>query len=277
MALQDYGSMLDMFKQQAKRYGMVNKVISIPNHPQSDEEIVTLYENAITPKTRLLMLCHMINITGQILPVKKISDMAHKHGVDVLVDGAHAVAHIDFKIGELGCDYYASSLHKWLAVPLGAGILYVKKEKIAKLWPMFGDSSFADDDIRKLNHTGTHPMHTDLSIAQAIQFHQAIGSKRKEERLRYLQNYWTSALRHTEGITMNTPADPNRSCAIANVRINKLKPAEMAKTLLDKYKIWTVAIDNANAGVQGCRITPSVYTRTAELDQLLQALKEMNG
>src|SRR5207248_1325973 len=122
---------LDMFKQQSARYGMVNRIISIPNHPVSDEEIVSLYEKEITPKTRLIMVCHVINITGQMLPVKKICDMAHAHGVKVLVDGAHAVAHLDFKITDLNCDYYASSLHKWLSVPLGAGILYVKRENIA--------------------------------------------------------------------------------------------------------------------------------------------------
>ncbi len=155
MAAQDYGSMLDMFKQQAKRYGMVNKVISIPNHPKSDEELVALYEKEITPKTRLMMICHMINITGQILPVKKICDMAHRHGVKVIVDGAHALAHIDFNINDLGCDYYASSLHKWMSVPLGAGLLYVKKENIASLWPLFADYSFAENDIRKLNHSLT--------------------------------------------------------------------------------------------------------------------------
>ena len=162
MAAQDYGAMLDMFKLQARRYGMVNKIISIPNHPKSDEEIVALYENAITPKTRLLMVCQMVNITGQIMPVKKIVEMAHRHGVEVLVDGAHAFAQLDFKISDLGgCDYYGSSLHKWLGNPLGAGILYVKKDKIKQIWQLYGEMGFEENDIRKLNHTGTHPVATD--------------------------------------------------------------------------------------------------------------------
>lgn len=277
MALQDYGSILDMFKQQAKRYGIVNKMISVPNHPKSDDEIVSLYEKEITPKTRLIMVSHMINITGQILPIKKICDMAHRHGVKVLVDGAHAIAHIDFNITDLGCDYYGSSLHKWLGVPLGAGLLYVKKDNIAGIWPLFADSSYAVDDIRKLNHTGTHPMHIELSIKHAIRFHDHIGSRRKEERLRYLQHYWTSQVRAIPGIVLNTPTDQKRCCGIANVGIAKLKPAVMAKTLLDKYHIWTVAIDNATANVQGCRITPHVFTTIQELDQLVLALKEMNA
>jgi selenocysteine lyase/cysteine desulfurase len=273
MALQDYGAMLDMFKQQAKRYGMVNKIISLPNHPKSDDEIVDLYEKAISPKTRLLMVCHMVNITGHILPIKKICDMAHSHGVEVIVDGAHAFAHIDFKINDLGCDYYASSLHKWLGCPLGAGILYVKKEKIKAIWSLFADAGFPDDDIRKLNHTGTHPVHTDLAIANAITFHEKIGIQRKEARLRFLQEYWTKQVREVKGITVNTPADSQRACGIANVGVSNLKPAVLAKTLLEKYKIWTVAIDYAN--VQGVRVTPHVYTTTEELDSFVKALKSI--
>lgn len=270
MALQDYGAMLDMFKQQARRYGIVNTMISVPNHPQSDEEIVDLYEKAITPKTRLLMCCQMINITGHILPIKKICDMAHRHGVEVIVDGAHAFAHIDFKITDLGCDYYASSMHKWLGCPLGVGILYVKKEKIKSIWGLFADTGYPDDDIRKLNHTGTHPVHTDLTIADAIAFHEKIGIQRKEARMRFLQEYWTKKVRNTKGINVNTSADSQRACGIANVGVSNLKPAELAKTLLEKYKIWTVAIDYAN--VQGVRVTPHLYTTTDELDTFVKAL-----
>lgn len=273
MAEQDYGAMLDMFKLQARRYGIVNKIVSIPNHPKSDEEIVEIYEKAITPKTRLLMVCHMINITGHILPIKKICDMAHAKGVEVMVDGAHAFAQIQYKISDLGCDYYGSSLHKWLSVPLGAGILYVKKDKISKLWQMFGDMGYQDDDIRKLNHTGTHPVHTDLTISNAIDFHQKIGIERKEARLRFLQEYWTKQVRNLPNILLNTPADAQRACGIANVGIKTMKPADLAKTLLTKYNVWTVAIDYAN--VHGCRITPNIYTSTAELDKFVAALKEL--
>jgi selenocysteine lyase/cysteine desulfurase len=274
MAVQDYGAMLDMFKQQAKRYGMVNKIISIPNHPNSDEELVLLYENAITKNTKLIMLSHIINITGQILPVRKICDMAHAKGVKVLVDGAHAIAHIEFKISELHCDYYASSLHKWLSVPLGAGLLYVRKDNIAALWPIFGESGYEINDIRKLNHTGTHPMHTELTIPFAIEFYKRIGGNKKEERLRFLKDYWVNKIKNNRNILINTPLEPERSCAIANVGIKNLAPSLMAETLLKKYKIWTVAISYAN--VHGCRITPNIYTTTNELDQLVYALNEMS-
>ena len=275
MAEQDYGSMLDMFKQQSKRYGIVNKIISIPLHPKTDEEIVDLYSNAITPKTRLLMVCHMINITGQILPIKKICDMAHSKGVEVMVDGAHGVAHFDFKISELGCDYYGSSLHKWLGTPMGAGILYIRKEKIKVLWPIYGEYGFAETDVKKLNHTGTHPVSIDIAIHHAIDYHNKIGSKRKEERLRYLQTFWTSKVTDIKKVYLNTPTDPSRHCGIANVGIEGIKPADLAKILLDKYKIWTVAIDSAN--VHGVRITPHVYTTTAELTVFIKALKEIAG
>ena len=276
MAEQDYGAMLDMFKLQARRYGMVNRVISLPNHPKYDEEIVNLYEKAINPKTRLLMVCQMVNITGQILPVKKIVEMAHKHNVEVLVDGAHAFAQLDFKITDLGgCDYYGSSLHKWLGNPLGAGILYVRKDKIQQIWQLFGDTGVSDDNISKLNHTGTHPVATDLAIQDAIRFHQKIGIKRKENRLRYLQNYWTNQVRNHPKIIVNTPQDPNRSCAIANVGIEGITPANLAKILFEKYKVFTVAI--SYAGVFGVRVTPHVYTSTQELDAFVKALKEISA
>ena len=273
MAEQDYGSMLEMFKQIAKRYGVVNKIVSVPNLPRSDEEIVNLYAGAITEKTKLLMVCHMINITGQILPVRKICDMAHSKGVPVMVDGAHAFAHFRFAISELNCDYYGSSLHKWLSVPLGAGILYVRKENIGKIWPLLAEGEINLDNISRLNHTGTHPVHTDLAIADAIDFYNIIGAERKEARLRYLQHYWSDKVRSMPHIILNTPADPVRSCAIANVGVKGMKPGELADTLMRKYHIYTVPIDGAN--VHGCRITPNVYTTTADLDVLVKALAEL--
>jgi selenocysteine lyase/cysteine desulfurase len=273
MAKQDYGAMLNMFDQQAARHGIINRVISIPNHPSSDEEIVDLYAEAITSKTKLLMVCHMINITGQILPVRKICEMAHSRGVEVMVDGAHAFGHFDFSIPALGCDYYGSSLHKWLSVPLGAGILYVRKEKISSIWPMFAEWNKEPTDIYRLNHTGTHPVHTDLAIGNAIEYHLRLGIERKEARLRYLQRYWTDKARKIPHLIINTPVDPGRSCGIANVGVVGMDPKTMAQTLMEKYRIWTVAIDNA--GVHGCRITPNIYTTPKELDIFVKALHEM--
>ena len=273
MAEQDYGSMLEMFKQVSKRFGVVNKIVSVPNHPSSDEEIVNVYANAITDKTKLLMVCHMVNITGQILPVQKICDMAHNKGVKVMVDGAHAFAHFRYSIPDLHCDFYGTSLHKWLSVPLGAGFLYVKKENISKVWPLLAEGDRKENDISRLNHTGTHPVHTDLAIADAIDYYQKIGPERKEARLRFLQHYWSDKVRDMPHVMVNTPADPHRSCGIANVGIKGMKPADLADTLLKKYKIYTVAIDYAN--VQGCRIAPNIYTTPKDLDQLVKALTEL--
>lgn len=272
MAEQDYGAMLQMFAQTARRYKMVNTLVSLPHDPSSDDQIVDLYAAAITPKTRLLMVCHMVNITGQILPVRKIAAMAHARGVQVMVDGAHAFAQLQFAIPELDVDYYGASLHKWLGCPLGAGILYVRKDRIAGLWPLFGDNA-PDDDIRKLNHTGTHPVHTDLAIADAIAWHEFLGTARKEARLRHLQRYWTEQVRGVAGIRLFTPTDPARSCAIATVGVVGLTPKQLAETLLERYRIYTVAIDGA--GVHGVRVTPHVFTTKLELDGLVTALRAL--
>jgi len=274
MAEQDYGAMLDMFKLVSERHGVVNKMISVPNHPKDDAEIVALYKNAITPKTKVILVSHMINITGQILPIKKISEMAHQYGVQVMVDGAHAFAHIQYSIADLGCDYYAASLHKWLSVPLGAGILFVKKEHIKNIWPLFGDNEKDPNKIKRINHTGTHPVHTDLTIPDSIAYYQMIGPAKKEARLRYLQQYWTSKVKDNPNIILNTPTTPDRSCAISNVGIKNMKPAILAERLMKEHKIFTVAIDYAN--VHGCRITPNLYTTTKELDGFVDALNTLS-
>jgi selenocysteine lyase/cysteine desulfurase len=273
LANQDYGSMIDMFKLQARRFGLLSRFVDIPMDPKSDDEIVKVYADAFTEKTRLLMIPHMVNITGHILPVRTICDMAHARGVPVMVDAAHTFAHLDYRVPDLHCDYYGASLHKWLAAPLGAGILYVRRDRIEKLWPIYGDESVPTGDIRKFNHTGTHPVHTDLTIERSLAFHEMIGGARKEARLRYLQRYWTGQVRGLKKIVMNTPSDAKRSCAIANVGVQGMTPADLARTLLEKYKVYTVAIDGA--GVHGVRVTPQVYTSTADLDTFVRALKEL--
>lgn len=272
-AEQDYGAMQEHFKLMEKRFEIVNKTVSIPNHPKSDQELVSLYEGQITAKTKLIMISHMVNVTGHILPVRKICDMAHKHGVEVMVDGAHCVGHIDVNIKELDCDYYGSSLHKWLSTPLGAGLLFVKKDKISKIWPLLAEHNREPDDISRLNHTGTHPVHTDLTINDAIDYLDMIGLNRKEKRMRYLQRYWSDQLRDVENVVINTPIEAHRSCGIANVGISYMKPKDLAKNLLEEFKIFTVSINREN--VQGCRITPNVYTTTDELDQFVSAIKTM--
>ena len=273
-AKQDYGTMKEMFEQISDRYGVVNKIISIPNHPKNDEEIVALYESQITSNTKLIMVCHMINITGQILPVKKICEMAHSYGVEVMVDGAHCVGHFDFSIDDFNCDYYGSSLHKWLATPLGAGLLYVNKNKTHKIWPLLANGNTNKSDIKRLNHIGTHPVHTDLAISNSIDYLKWIGMERKEKRMRFLQRYWSNKLRNVKNVIVNTPLDTDRSCGIGNVGLTNMSPSKMEDLLFEKYKIFTVAIDYAN--VKGCRISPNIFTTTKELDSFVDAVKELS-
>ena len=275
MAEQDYEAMLNHFKLVAKRFGVVNRLVSVPNHPKDDDEIVDVYASAITDRTRLLMVCHMINITGQVLPIRKICDMAHARGVEVMVDGAHAYSHIDFRMEDLDCDYYGTSLHKWLSAPLGSGMLYVKKDKIDNVWPLLASGDLDPNDIRRLNHIGTDPVHVDLGIVNAIEYQEAIGLKRKEARLKYLQHYWTSQLRGHPRVIINTPADMNRHGGIGNVHIEGWDPRELADTLMRDYRIFTVGINRP--GVIGLRITPNLYTTLEELDALVSAIKELSA
>ena len=273
MAEQDYGAMLNHFDLVGRRYGVVNRRVSVPNHPVSDQALVDLYASAMTDKTRLLMISHMINITGQVLPVRKICDMAHARGVEVLVDGAHAYSHIPFRMDELDCDYYGASLHKWLSAPLGAGLLYVKREKIAQLWPLLAAGNYPDDDIRRLNHTGTDPVHVDLGIVNALEYQAALGLPRKAARLHYLQRYWTEQLRGVRNVSVNTPADPARHGGIGNVGIAGWAPWELADALMRDHRIFTVGINRP--GVQGLRVTPNVYTTLEELDTFVAAMKTL--
>ncbi|MBM87216.1 MAG: aminotransferase [Gammaproteobacteria bacterium] len=271
MAEQDYGAMLNHFNLVEQRYGTVNRLVSVPNHPQSDEELVELYASAITDKTRLLMISHMINITGQVLPVRKIVDMAHERGVEVMVDGAHAYSHIPFKMRDLDCDYYGTSLHKWLSAPLGSGMLYVKKQKIDRIWPLLASRELEPNDIRRLNHIGTHPAHTDLAILNAIEYQNTLGLERKAARLKYLQQYWTSRLQGVPGMIINTPAEQHRHGGIGNIGIEGINPVELADRLMNDHRIYTAAIDRP--GVRGIRVTPNVYTTTDELDIFVKALQ----
>jgi selenocysteine lyase/cysteine desulfurase len=272
MCNQDYGSMLEQFRQQGRRRGLKNVEIAIPLHPTSDEQIVDTYAAAMTPRTKLLLLSHMINITGQVLPVRKIAEMAHARGVSVIVDGAHAFAQLDFTLPQLDVDYYGASLHKWLCTPLGAGLLHIKRDKIASVWPLMGDTTKEDTDIAKLERVGTLPTWTLLAIGDAIRFHEMIGVQRKEARLRYLQQYWTDKVRELPRVYLNTPRG-NRAAAIANVGITGMTPEALATALFDRYKVYTVAINNV--AVQGVRVTPHLYTTTVELDTFVVAMRDL--
>ena len=270
---QDYGSMLTAFRQQEKRAGIKLVMAQIPLHPKSDDDLVQAYMSLATPKTKVIHLTHMINLSGQLLPAKKIIGAAHAKGIEVMVDAAHSVAHIDFEPYDLGADYLAASLHKWLCCPLGLGVLIMQKKHISKIWPLMADDDFAIDNIRKFEHLGTRPPHSIFSINEAIRFHRAIGSTLKQDRLRYLKSYWVTKVKDLPHVSMNTPDDENRSGAIANIAIAGLTPQQLSDKLLADAKIFTVAIDHPF--IKGVRITPHLYTSLADLDKLVEAIKKM--
>jgi selenocysteine lyase/cysteine desulfurase len=272
-ANQEYGAMQQMIRQVAKRFNLAITNLDIPMHPESDEEIVAHYEALITPQTRLILVSHMVNITGHILPIKKICDMAHGHGVEVLVDGAHCIGHFDFKIDDLNCNYYGSSLHKWLATPLGCGLLYINPKHQDKLWPLFTEDHQMTEGIQRFGHQGTHPVYHDLAIENAITYYQALGSTRKEERLRSLTTMWMQAVKEHPNVEINTPLDAERYAGIGNVGIKGMRASVLAKKLLEEFGVFTVAIEGA--GVNGCRITPNVFNTDEEIDEFTKAMLQL--
>ena len=267
---QDYGRMLTTLRQRELREGLVLKMIKIPIAPKSLDDIYKEFEKAITPRTKVILMSHVINITGQIMPVKKVCDLAHARGIEVIVDGAHSFAHFDFKQSDLNCDYYGASLHKWLFAPKGTGILYVKKEKIEKIWPLMAADKNQKGDIRKFEEIGTHPAAPRLAIGEAILYHHGIGAKRKEERLRYLSRYWMNKLKDLPNVRFHTSWEPNQSCGIANIEIVGIEPGAIGSYLMDKHKIFTTPI--LHDEFKGIRITPSVYTTLNELDRFVDVL-----
>lgn len=268
---QDYPSMQQQLEQAARRWGVVLKRVALPLHPESDEQIVQHYERAIGPRTRLLLITHLINFSGQLLPAKTIIAMAHQHQVEVLVDAAHSFGHVPMDFHDLGCDYLGTSLHKWLGAPLGLGLLFVRRDRIEPLWPLYGDQAYPVDDIRKLEHVGTRPVHAINTINAALQFHAAIGTDRKTARLRALRAYWTDRAKDLPGIEMLSPLDPTRSGAIACVSKRGRAPDELANHLWEKHRLFSVAINHPV--INGVRITPHLYTRFSDLDQLVEALR----
>ncbi len=270
---QDYPRMLTTLRQREKREGLVLKLVQIPIPPKNLNEITAAFEKGITSRTRLMLVSHQVNITGQITPVKAICDMARAKGIETIVDGAHSFAQFDFKQKDLGCDYFGTSLHKWLYAPKGSGLLYVKRDKIEKLWPLMAAESKQAGDIRKFEEVGTHSAAPRLAIGEAMLFHNGIGGKRKEERLRYLSRYWMDRLKDVQKVHFNTSFEADQSCAIANVNIEGVDPTAIGSYLFSKHRIFTTPI--VHEEFKGIRITPNVYTTLGELDRFCNVMEEI--
>ncbi len=274
-ARQDYPNMVHAWRQRQEREGLVYKQISFDFPIEDDDTIVAAYEKAITPKTKLIHITHVVNWVGQILPVRKIADMAHAKGIEVLVDGAHSFGLLDFKIPDLHADYFGSSLHKFLSAPIGSGMLWIKKEKISKIWPLLCNDHPKSDNIRKFEVLGTRSFPIEQGIGEAINFHNAIGAKRKEERIRYLKNYWAEKVQNVPKVKLHTSLNAKYSCAICGFSIDGFTPSEVDYELFNKYKIHVVPIAWEN--ISCVRVTPHVYTKIADLDKLVNAIVNMAG
>ena len=270
---QDYPNMINAWRQRAMRDGIIYQQISFNFPIENDEGIVSAYEKAITAKTKHIHVTHIINWIGQILPVRKIADMAHRHGIEVVCDGAHSFGLLDYKIPDLHCDYFGTSLHKFLSAPIGSGMLWIKKDKIEKIWPLVCNDKPHSPDIRKFESIGTRSFPIEQGIGEAVNFQMAIGSKRKEERIRYLKNYWALKVKDIPKVKIHTSFKPEYSCAICGVTIDGMTPGELDNALFNNYKIHTVGIVWEN--ISCVRITPHVYTRLQELDKFARALEEL--
>ena len=266
---QDYPRMLATFAQRERREGIVLDRIELPVPCEDDDLVVRRFEEALHERTRLILVSHVINITGQILPARRVVELGRRRGIPVIVDGAHSFAHLVFDRDALDCDYFGTSLHKWLSAPHGTGLLYVRRDQIPGLWPLMAAREEQREDIRKFEEIGTHPLANYLAIAEAVGFYLGIGPARKEARLRYLRDRWARRLMERERVVLHTSLDPRYSCGIATVELEGIDTVALQKHLWDEHRILTVAISHEQ--FEGLRVSPNVYTTLAELDRFCEA------
>ncbi len=278
MSTYDYPNMYNAWRQRALRDG-VKLTYADPQLPSEDEAaMVEAFTSKFTTKTKLVHITHIVNWNGQILPVRRIADAAHAQGIEVLVDAAHSFALLDYKIPDLGCDYWGTSLHKFLCAPFGNGLMWVKKEKIAKVWPLLSNDKPLGEDIRKFESLGTRSFPIEMATGYSLDLHQLIGSQRKQQRIHLLKNYWMERTKDVPGIFFRTSTDPAYGCAIGVFGIEGKKASGISEQLFNTWKIHTVAIEReAKPGIEASfnhvRVTPNVYTTTQELDRLVEAIR----
>lgn len=271
---QDYPRMITTWKQRERRDGIVLKQVSFPVPPPSLDFLAKRIEENINAKTKVIHICHITNRTGQIFPVKQICQLARRRGIEVVVDGAHAFGQFPFKQEQLDCDFYGTSLHKWILAPIGTGMLYVKRSKIGKIWPLMAAPDSMRENIRKFEEIGTHPASQRNAITEALNFHDSMGGERKAERFRYLRRRWSNRLRDLPGVRILNSEDPEQSCAIGFLSIEGFDAPALAKYLWEKHRIWTVAVSTPGE-YQGLRITPNVYSTLEEIDTFTEVMEKI--
>jgi selenocysteine lyase/cysteine desulfurase len=273
MTRYDYPNMLHAWRQRELRDGLKINYVELDLPAEDTELIVKKYVEQMTPRTKIVHITHIMNWNGQIIPAKRIADEAHKRGIEVLIDGAHSFAHLEYKIPDLGGDYYGTSLHKWLSAPIGSGMLWVKKEKISKVFPLIPNDKPNSDNIRKFENLGTRPFMIEQAIGQALNFQLAIGNARKEARLRFLKDYWAKEASKMPKIKMNTSLKPEFSGALAHFSVEGLDAGKMEGELFAKFKIHTSPTKWEK--LDGVRVTPHVYTSLRDLDRLLEGVNHL--
>lgn len=273
MARHDYDSSHDIVRMTAARRGLDVVRIDVPYDLEDDDAVVALYERAITPRTRVLLLTHVVHRTGRIMPVARLSALARSRGIDAIVDGAHALAQLDYRMVDVGAPFGAFNLHKWVGAPLGTGLLYVARERIADIAPLYGDVTFGSGDIDKLGHVGTIPPAPVLAVEDALAFHAGIGGRNKEARLRYLARRWMDGVADVPGVRLFTPRDARLHCALGVFGIDGVPAAEVVRRLMDEQRIFTV-VRRIGEG-EGVRVTPHLYTRPEDVDLLAAAIRRI--
>lgn len=267
----EYPNIIQALDMRERRFGTKVRIVDVPIHPKNQQEIVDKVIAAVNKKTKVILISHMVFLNGQVFPVKEVCAKAREMGLETIVDGAHSFSHVDMDISEIGCDYYASSLHKWLGAPLGNGLLYVREGNADRLWPLYGDTDYDDNNIMKLEHLGTRPCSDQNGIIPAVDFNLEIGKTEKSQRLKFLQMRWASELKDQKNIILNTPLGEGQSYGIANVGVKNLHPSELADKLFDDHNIFTVPIDD-DRGIRGVRVSPNLYSTVEDIDKFIEAM-----
>jgi isopenicillin-N epimerase len=270
---QDYGPMLDAWHQRARREGIVIKELSIPSPPPRVEDLADAIERAITTRTRVIMACHIVDPTGQIFPVRRISEIARRRDIRVIVDGALSFGCIPVDLHAMGCDYFGTSLHKGMYAPLGTGFLYARKDRIESLWPLYGAAHPRGADIRKFEAIGTHPVAQIAAIGPALDFHEEIGPERKRARLHYLKRRLLDRIAGVPKIRLHTSPEPDQSCGIANVAIEGIDPKALRTYLYKVHRLNVWWIEHKDC--RGIWVSPHLFTRIEEVDALGEVLEKV--